>query len=208
MRSGSTLLKALIATRPDTTDLPETEFRQASLIISEKKIIVIKCPAWYKEHNYPNLPFQNSKKIILVRHPYQTIMSLKKMNLEINELSDTFNSKRFLLDYWYKVYKSLLNRIDTSKDDTLIVRYEDLLANPIELTSNIFRFIESSDTVGTKIYSMPQNYEWIWGSDDGGMKIRSLEVQKYDTYKPEDGLSRMIDQDLNVNFLLRQFGYI
>ena len=66
MRSGSTLLKALLAEAEDVSNLPEQNFQkfvgdaQAAETIArldEHPIIVLKRPGWYNEvGNYPRCP--------------------------------------------------------------------------------------------------------------------------------------------------------
>jgi len=69
MRSGSTLLKALLATRNDIMHFPEMPFNRATEISSEKPMILIKCPAYYGKFDYPELPNIISKKIVLLEIP-------------------------------------------------------------------------------------------------------------------------------------------
>ena len=77
MRAGSTLLKALIATRPDCSDLPETSFQHYNIIKSDKRITVLKKPAGYNDFDYPVLGDIHSKDIIMIRKPYDTVCSIK-----------------------------------------------------------------------------------------------------------------------------------
>lgn len=73
MCSDSMLLKALIATRPETSDLPEIPFAYSERIACDKPIIVIKKPSYYLEENYPIVPGRKAKFIILIRNPFDAI---------------------------------------------------------------------------------------------------------------------------------------
>jgi len=78
MRSGSTLLKALIATRKDVAHFTEMPFTEALNISHTKPFILIKKPAFLGEFNYPQLPNINSKKIILIRNPKLLWIRIKR----------------------------------------------------------------------------------------------------------------------------------
>jgi hypothetical protein len=189
MRSGSTLLKALLAEAPDISNLPEKDFQkfcgdnQAAEKLAgldEHPIIVLKRPGWYNEiGRYPKLPtVAGLKTIVLIRDVYATVESLRKMTFR--KLAPMF---RFCADgwlakrYWLGITQSLLELHEDSTKDTHLVRYEDLTANPIEETQKLFAFVGSSQTTGVDTYSQPADFRWRWGSDDNSANIKSLKVQ-------------------------------
>jgi hypothetical protein len=188
MRSGSTLLKALMAAAPDISSLPETNFQKfqsataASEIASlcDERIVVLKRPAWFNEtKRYPKLPnVPNAKRVILARDVHTTTASLRKMVFRKAEswaprsIDNWFANK-----YWAPVYANLLDRFPDDGTSNFWIRYEDLVQEPIEWTGKLFRFLGSDRAEGTDSYPPPQGYDWKWGSDDGGDKIKSLTVQ-------------------------------
>lgn len=108
MRSGSTLLKSLLATAPDISHLPEVDFNNYHgnrswrlKTLSSDPIILIKKPASFEEENYPQLPqLRRSKSIILVRDAYETVRSLKKMVDQVHpHLSKRWGYQELLNDY-------------------------------------------------------------------------------------------------------------
>jgi len=215
MRSGSTLLKALLATAPDVSDLPEINFqkyRKPEKLnrLSAEPIMVLKRPAWFNEtHSYPKLPpFPGLKKIVLVRDVYETVESLRKMVFRkaAGKLDGAGN--RFLAGfYWRRVTENLLALTEAGDPDTLLVKYEELTADPIRQTARLFRFIGSEQAEGTDRYS-PPSYEWKWGRDDGGKVIQTLRVRapKPTTYINEV-LLRVIRNSAGLAALRAQLGY-
>jgi hypothetical protein len=156
MRSGSSLLKALIATRKDVT-----HFTEALNISHTKPIILIKKRAYLGEFNYPQLPNINSKKIILIRNPYDTVISLQKMNLiEHPKKAKKLNDELVMLSYWAMVYKDIREKVMIENPDVYLVKYEELVSNCLKTTESIFKFIGCENTKGTNHYHKPQNYNW------------------------------------------------
>lgn len=188
MRSGSTLLKALMAAAPDISSLPETNFQKfqgadalaAISSLCEERIVVLKRPAWFNETNrYPKLPrVPHAKCVILARDAHTTTASLRKMVFrKAAPLAPHFVDRWLANRYWAPVYANLLKRFPDDGTTHFWIRYEDLVRNPIEWTGKLFRFLGSSRTEGVDSYPKPVDYDWSWGSDDGGDKIRSLSVQ-------------------------------
>ena len=210
MRSGSTLLKALLATREDVSDLQEKSFKYLNKPenLSNKPIVVLKSPAYYNQYSYPDIPAAaNIKKIILVRNPYDTILSLHKMNLVTNiELALGMNEEK-LLKYWHMVYRNILEKISLTDINVLLVRYEELVRFPMEETERIFCFIQSENRKGTMEYKKPQNYEWKWGTDDGGDVIKTLKVKYKESEKKNIKLLNLVLQNKPVMYLLKKYGY-
>lgn len=216
MRSGSTLLKALIATRPDASDLPEISFNNITTAFwknvknklkATQRLVIIKKPSFYTDIEYPKIPKLASKKIILIRNPYDTILSLKKMNKINFKGIVEINSNKFLASYWYNTYKSILIKIPLQSPTVLIIRYEDLIAQPLLETSKIFRFIESIDLTPVDTYSKPSSYKWKWGSDDGGRIIKSCKVQKKSRAKKSKRLAEFINESTEIQSILKSYGY-
>jgi hypothetical protein len=189
MRSGSTLLKALLAQAPDISDLPETDFqkyqgpdaRQKIEALSPEPILVLKRPGWFTDiGRYPRMPAaQGVKRIVLVRDAYANGLSARKMVFRhVPWLQRSGLGNRFLVErYWVGVNRRLLQLTQADPDDTLLVRYEDVLRDPRGETARLFAFLGSAQTDGIDTYGKPRSYDWTWGKDDGGAVIKSLKVQ-------------------------------
>ena len=188
MRSGSTLLKALMAAAPDISSLPETNFQKFQSnsaeeevsSLSEERIIVLKRPAWFNEINsYPRLPnVANHKHVILARDVHTTTASLRKMAFRKAEPLIPKRVDNWLANsYWANVYLNLHERFPDDGFSNFWIRYEDLVESPVEWTGKLFRFLGSERSEGTDSYPPPSAYDWKWGTDDGGDKIKSLKVQ-------------------------------
>lgn len=186
MRSGSTLLKALLGSAPDISSLPEIDFQkyqgpnavEEMEALSEKRIVILKRPAWFNEGaRYPKLPnAKNVKRIILTRDVATNVISLRKMAFRkaepfIPKWMDIVISNL----YWAKVYGSLLNKFPANDPQNFWIRYEDLVSDPITWTAKLYAFVGSEKTEGIDSYAKPE-YKWKWGTDDGGDKIKSLKV--------------------------------
>ncbi|MGI9519538.1 MAG: sulfotransferase family protein [Pirellulaceae bacterium] len=188
MRSGSTLLKALLAEAIDISNLPEVNFQSPRRIERAKKragqkgksIVVLKRPAWYHEANsYPQLPqLTGLRTILLVRDVYPTVMSLRKMTFgPLAGLIGRLGNRWMVEKYWARVTSNLLELEKTLGDSAICVRYEDLVSNPVETTTQLFRFLNSRQSEGVASYRKPSDYRWRWGRDDAGANIKTLQVQ-------------------------------
>jgi hypothetical protein len=197
MRAGSTLLKALLAEADDVSNLPEVNFQrfrsrhrawQQIAALHQSRIIVLKRPAWYHEVlSYPRLPAVVSvKAIILVRDAYETIVSLRRMTFGQLAVLMAPLVNSYMVQYWARVSERLGALYHALGDNARIVRYEDLVMAPRETTRALFAFIGSSRAAGVERYREPENFQWQWGRDDGGPKIRSLRVQPPQPHRYED----------------------
>lgn len=219
MRSGSTLLKALLAEADDVLNLPETHFQNQRVVDrilrnhgqSMPPIKVLKKPAWYQEaKRYPKLPeVDNLKTIALVRDVYETVVSLRKMTFGwFAKFTAPLVTSWLARRYWVNVTSSLIRLSQQNSKDVLLVRYEDVVANPIDQTRELYQFIGSCRTTGTNRYSPPNDYSWKWGSDDGSPNIKSLEVQPPREKKRDDKrLVQLLQNDESIMGLRSQLGY-
>ena len=182
MRSGSTLLKALLSQAPDIEQIPESEFQVVSnkyhaynlfYKLSDLPIILLKHPSNYIDfESYPRFPSVPFKAIILVRNPLDTAISLKEMNPNIGvDMSDNE-----VLNYWATTYENIAKR--EFPQGTPIVLYSKLIESPKQVTQSLFEFIGSRQKSGVDTYERPKMYNWQWKKDDGGEVIKSLKVQK------------------------------
>ena len=219
MRSGSTMLKALLAVPSDVSDLPETNFQRYKGLkglrrlaeLSEEPVIVLKRPAWYHEVTfYPKLPHAvGIRGIALVRDVYDTVVSLKKMMFGrwAPYLGGACN--RWLAEwYWAPITENLIELAEKQSDRVTQVRYEDILETPIRETARLFEFIGSQQAKGVDSYNPPEGYSWEWGSDDGGERIRSLKVHKPKERKRSNRrLWRVINTSERVIRVRERIGY-
>jgi len=212
MRSGSTLLKALLAVCPDVSHLPETNFQVLQSEsdykkLSKQPIVVLKRPRIYAEKDYPTFPSFAHKIIVLVRDVGPTVHSLLKMNQEVGYQSEKWDELSLAKTYWLTTYQSILERVDVNAPNVLLIRYEDILNQPITKTEELFSFIGSSRKQGTETYARPTSYNWQWYKDDGGENIKSLKVQPHKTIDLSTELVNLIKTDLEIIALRNQLGY-
>lgn len=220
MRSGSTLLKALLAEAADISNLPETNFqtyhRQPNAAehlrrLDAHPILVLKRPCWFQEvRSYPRLPnVADVKTILLVRDVYETVVSLRKM--AFRKLAGVLGpwSNRFLVQhYWANVMRRIQEVQHQHPESTLLVRYEDLVTDPISTTAQLFAFLGSQQSVGIDTYSPPEGYQWKWGQDDGGPTIKTLRVQSPKPHGyPDQALLRAIHRSPLALEMRQQLGY-
>jgi len=188
MRAGSTLLKALMAAADDISSLPEINFQKFTgpdarpriEALCPERIVVLKRPAWFHEAGaYPRLPeVAGLKRVLLARDVHTCVASLRKMAFRRLEPLVPSAVDRWLAErYWARLYANLRSRFPPLENTNFWLRYEDLCERPKETTAALFAFLGSERTEGTDRYPPPANYDWRWGSDDGGPKIRALSVQ-------------------------------
>ena len=219
MRSGSTLLKALLAVAPDISDLPETDFQQYAKSGKENEIfslcsdpiIVLKRPAWFNEiSTYPKLPeIPNLKKIVLIRDAYENVASLRNMVLrnfpfELKPFGNTFLAEK----YWLKINERLVQMAEGDPKNTQLIHYKDLLQTPKKITQQLFSFLGSAQKEGIDQYQKPTGYKWKWGQDDGGEKIKTLKVLKPQTPKFDNPyLVNTLKKSKGIKYLCEKLGY-
>jgi hypothetical protein len=222
MRSGSTLLKSLLAYAPDVSGLNEVNFQRYAgrypkldemWGLAPQRILVLKHPAWFHERaRYPRLPgIANRRVIVLVRDVYPTVESLRRMTLGRFAGPARPQLDRWLAkSYWQPVTRRLLELYQKSSADVRLVRYEDLIARPQELTRELFEFIGSVQSVGTDIYSVPNHRKWWrWRVGDNSPKLRSLRVQNLKpSLESNLRLAELIEADTSLTTLRRELGYL
>lgn len=192
-RSGSTLLKALLGTATDVSHLPEwpnervvsTEqstswlesfaFYWRATSLSDCPIVVLKKPAWvYSQWPYPQLPdrYIPIRLIVLSRDREACRRSFREMESETeHDYADVCFD-----EYYDQCYRSISDYIERSGNEHRLVSYESLVADSINTTASLFRWIGSSSSQGVAQY---QDYQgsWFWEFDDASKKIFSLAVQ-------------------------------
>ena len=219
MRTGSTLLKALLGSAPDVSHLPEFDFqrldrdsvRDQVRDLSVHPIVVLKRPAWLHEiRTYPRIPkLGPHRKIVLVRDAYETVTSIRRMVFRRwHSLFQGALDSILAEHYWCGVYRRLaaMHRRDPKR--SVLVRYEKLLANPEDETRRLFDFVGSAQRQGVRTYDVPVDGAWQWGRDDGSERIRTREVlpprrTRYDNER----LLRTIRKSRRIARLRTQFGY-
>ena len=187
MRSGSTLLKALLGTNPEVSHVPEVHFGEwpdepnAFYLrlwkLAREPVVVLKRPCFYSDvPDYPFLLPMPFVPIVLIRNPVDTIASLEKRVQERDAVRRNFESwGRGFLPYWCDVYRNIHERLGAAGVSSHVVFYEELLEDPVRVTESIFTELGVSDTHGVSEYR-PYG-KWTWGKDDAGDKIRQLTVQ-------------------------------
>lgn len=190
MRSGSTLLKSLLAEGPDVSMLDEFNFITYAdsnrfhfyfkvFVQSRKRIIVLKQPynnAKKDSSKYGRVPIKGVKKIILYRDPFAALCSL-------SSLPNSRNIKP--VEYWIDSYESILLNIKEEEiynGDVAVVKYEDLVEKPEDTTMYLFKFIGSVKNKGVDSYT---NWKWKPDRDDTSKMIKSLKVQSGRMYHPD-----------------------
>jgi len=211
MRSGSTLLKALLAEAPEVEQLEELHFEITGnkfyvywvfFRYSKQSIVVIKQPAFYNNAAvYPQLPSLECKAIILIRHPVECLLSIKDMNQRLGHPQ----SEEEIIDYWVQVYGNMVPL--QKKENVMVLQYEALTQSPEQLTLDLFQFIGSKRTSGTATYAPPQRGGWEWGKGDGGHVIRSQRVQlNVRTYDHKNPFVQKILRSKAVSVIAEKYG--
>lgn len=214
MRSGSTLLKALLGEAQDISHLPEVDFRKYSnnsyhayrkaYFLSKKRIIILKYPG--KAINLaPKL--DRFKFIVLTRDVYGVVQSLQ------NRHKDTELKHKTKFDWvrhWCLVNQRILDSVQLMNIDFCTVHYEDLLIEPRAITKKLFAFLGSKQIKGVEHYHKPKNSNWEWGQGDGGEKIKKLKViQECSDEKIQDEeLHNIIENFQEIQLLREKFGYL
>ena len=194
VRCGSTLLKALLGAAPDVSHFgeqrpsmyPAEQHGQRSIFyasyadlcaMSPKRFIVLKQPYglghYLKKLKYPVLPPWPAKVIVLFRNP-------EDVNASIQEVFRTTNtSRKFtdeeLMQFQHRYFRMIGDFLETTRQDVFLTSYEQLVADPITVTREMFRFIGLPHQPGTDVYDQGQA-SWEWKTDDGGPLIRSRKV--------------------------------
>ncbi len=217
MRAGSTLLKALLAAAADVSHLPEQNLRPWSSAyetyyrlwrLSPAAILVIKkpCPYWSTVYpRFPRLPRGARLRVVaVVREPVPTILSLERMNAAVGRVPLTRDE---LIAYWCRTYDAIRAGCERAGITPYVVRYETLVTDPVTVTRDLFRFIGSARRTGTRAYARPPDFDWQWGNDDAGDKIRSLAVQR-DTPARDADLEERVARHVGVAAVRRAFGLV
>ena len=214
-RSGSTLLKALLAVAPDVSHLSEVPFHRYGRFnswqlksLADEPILVFKKPSWPGENDYPSIPpVRDHRIIVLIRHPYETLMSTGKMleTLE-SDFWSRWDYESMLYDYWLPTYEGMIAKRLPDLSNSLIIRYEDLTAHPKQETKRLFKFIESSRIDGTDTYEKISK-GWEYMQDDGSPIIKSLKVQSRAMQRTNHELLEMIEAEPRVKAVLNRLGY-
>ncbi len=215
MRCGSTLLKALLGSAPDVSHLPETDYRSYwknkyyfyanACRLSKKKIIIFKQPFWITDTSKPRIfPKLKAVKIIgLYREAYDVVLSTNKRDKEI--LGKHYSLKD-LVKYWCNTYQNIFESIQNTPQEKIIIHYDTLISNPLELTKKLFAFIGSKQKKGIDSYEKPKTYTWKWGVDDGSEKIKELKVVKKEKAPQEnEELRNIIESTQQISAIRKRY---
>lgn len=212
MRSGSTLLKAMLAQGGNVSHLPEIDysnfpgnsyqFYRKAYSLSKEKIIVLKCPDAVLKHLHPTSP--RIKAIVLARSAEGAVGSLLERHSQ-TEFKHRTSSDWFA--YWANCYQRIIDSAAAQKIDVRGVRYEDLTANPTLVSERLFAYIGAKRREGIDNYESPRDFDWTWGADDGGEKIRKLRVLPETRRVDDPTYGKTADEDDSVRALQVAFGY-
>jgi hypothetical protein len=187
MRSGSTLLKALLAEAEDVSNLPEVDtwrYKRCNRYavyghvarLCREPVVVLKRPGT------PWIPlppsFLRLKVIVLCRDLAGVAASVEKMTAKAHDVFTEPWTREDAVEYWCVVYEDILANERLWQHDVRLLRYEDLLADPLGTTCDLFEFLGSKQRQGVDCYRKPEKYDWQWGTDDGGETIRTLKVKR------------------------------
>ena len=213
MRSGSTLLKALLGAAPDVSHLPEVRFHHLNLNkyafynrfcrLADEPIIVLKHPVWFTDpiHRFPIPPLARIRVLCLVRDCYPALASVKAMP------GEAIPTDEVLVRYWVDTVERILVKHDRLGERSRLVRYEDIVQDPVPVTRTLFQFIGSKMPDGVATYAPPDGDAWTWGHDDGGDKIRTREVLGDDASPQDPALLEIIRDNQAVVALRARLGY-
>lgn len=195
MRSGSTLLKALLGTNAEVSHVPEVHYgdwpqRPHAFYLrlwwlAREPVVVLKRPCFYSDvPSYPflvPLPFQ---PIVLIRNPVDTIVSLEKRVADKTGVRKSFEAYgEGFVAYWCATYRNVHERLEGLGLPPHVVFYEELLEDPVRVTGSLFAYLGVSDTRGVSEY---QPYgKWKWGRDDAGENIKQLAVVRSEPKRDE-----------------------
>ncbi len=214
-RSGSTLIKALLAVAPDVSHLSEVPFHRYGRFnswqlksLADEPIMVFKKPSWPGEKDYPSIPPVGDYRIILlIRHPYETLVSTGKMLERLEpDFWSRWSYKSMLYDYWLPTYEGMIAKGLPDLPNATTIRYEDLTAQPKQETKRLFKFIQSSRTDGTDTYERLSK-GWAYMQDDASPFIKSLKVQTRIKQRMDHDLLHMINAEPRVKAVLDSLGY-
>lgn len=201
MRSGSTLLKALLGHAEDVSHIAEVKYRKLGnsfyyvyrqvYSLAPQRILVLKQPAKLDlSSDRFHFKRRDVKVIVLIRSPIDVVNSIKRTASESKFFSrkvEIYETREFY-EYWYVTYRDILEDISSAPSRAYIVFYEDLVENPVAVTEKLFRFIGSRQSKGVADYTEPDSGAWKWGTDDGSKLIASGSVRRK-TANSENGIS-------------------
>jgi hypothetical protein len=203
MRSGSTLLKALLGTNPEISHLAEVPYqnwptRRYAFYYrlwesASQRVVVLKKPCFYTEiPRYPLIPPIDFLPIIAIRNPVDTALSLAKRVHDSEGIRQGFETYgKSFISYWCETYRNIRERLTSLGLSPLIVCYEELVREPERVTQCLFQGIGTIDTAGVRTY---QPYgQWQWGRDDAGERIWTLEVQERPRQENDD-TNRLLEE--------------
>lgn len=205
----------MLAVAPDVSHLAEVPFHRYGRFnswqlksLADERILVLKKPFWPGEKDYPSIPPVGDHRIIvLIRHPYETLVSTGKMYETLEpDFWSRWSYESMLYDYWLPAYEGMIAKRIPDLSNSLTVRYEDLTAQPKQETKRLFKFIQSSRIDGTDTYEGLSN-GWVYTQDDGSRMIKSLKVQPRAIQRKNHELLEMIEAEPRVRAVLERLGY-
>lgn len=220
-RSGSTLLKALLANEPSISHLPEISPNPYALHkfssqyyfhrLAKQQIIVFKIPRSPRVAQYPVIGAGIDYYIYLFRNPVDVALSMLSSQREVNQIGmlPPFEDLREATDgqildrslrYWLETNKMISAAVAANSAMKIkYISYESLVAQPEENLRSLLAFIGIQASGSFTTYNAYDDKNgWQWGRDDGGNLIRLKKVvtRQQTQLSDETRLRYEIDKDL------------
>ena len=181
------------------------QFYRSASEMADERIIVLKCPFWTDETPRTDIRQMTQswmRNIALVRSGPAVCTSIERMFRERSKPEMPIAS---LVDYWCTATSYVLDHI-LPLENTILVRYEDLVLEPEQQTYGVFQFVGSTQNKGVATYHAPSEFNWQWGLDDAGSQIKTLRVQRNSPVINENVL-HAFHQNERAKELMTRIGY-
>lgn len=198
-RSGSTLLKALLANKSSISHLPEVSPEPYAaqkytaqyyyFRLTREPVIVFKMPRSPRAANYPFIGPGIDRYIFLFRNPVDTALSMLETQREVVRLGKMPPFEKMphgtngeileaSLHYWLETYRMMSAAAAANTEMQIkYICYEQLVENPAEIIRALLAFIGvDSSEVRTTYDCYDEERGWLWGRDDGGEMIKQKKV--------------------------------
>jgi hypothetical protein len=157
------------------------------------------------ELDLPNNP--NSHYLIQMRHPVHAIVSHYEMQVKLEKYNDSFENWIAHSVEWLKFFQAFCIKwiLNNPYDNFLIISYENMLANPIEVVGNVINFCAPNheldserlnainDSVSIRKVRDPRKFKYYDPLHFALMELEVLDIL------PNVGLQLEFVYDLEIN---------